>query len=98
MDAVLEIEGLTVDYATDAGPVRAVDDVSLSVGTGEFLGVVGESGSGKSTILFAIPRPLPPPAGITAGSVRFAGRDLVTLTDKQLADLRWTKLSVVMQI
>jgi peptide/nickel transport system ATP-binding protein len=97
MSAVLEVEGLTVDYATDAGPVRAVDDVSLSVGPGEFLGVVGESGCGKSTMLFAIARLLTPPAGITAGSVRFAGQDLVTMTDKQLAALRWTKLSVVMQ-
>src|SRR3954468_8419362 len=97
MDAVLEVEGLTVDYATDAGPVRAVDDVSLSVGPGEFLGVVGESGCGKSTMLFAIARLLSPPAGITAGSVRFAGCDLVTMSDKELAPLRWTQLSVVMQ-
>src|SRR3954454_8544618 len=97
MAAVLEVQGLTVDYATDAGPVRAVDDVSLSVGPGEFLGVVGESGCGKSTMLFAIARLLSPPAGITAGSVRFAGCDLVTMSDKELAPLRWTQLSVVMQ-
>jgi peptide/nickel transport system ATP-binding protein len=95
--AVLEVEGLTVEYATEAGPVRAVDDVSLSVGAGEFLGVVGESGCGKSTMLFAIARLLSPPAEITAGAVRFGGVDLVPMTEKQLAALRWTKLSVVMQ-
>src|SRR3954451_14197147 len=97
MGAVLEVEGLTVEYATDSGPVRAVDDVSLSVDAGEFLGVVGESGCGKSTMLFAIARLLSPPAEITAGAVRFAGTDLVPMTDKQLAPLRWTRLSVVMQ-
>ena len=97
MSAVLEVEGLTVDYLTDAGPVRAVDDVSLSIGEGEFLGVVRESGCGKSTMLFAIARLLSPPAEITAGSVRFDDADLVTMTEKQLARLRWTKLSVVMQ-
>jgi peptide/nickel transport system ATP-binding protein len=95
--AVLEVEGLTVEYATDAGAVRAVDDVSFSVDAGEFLGVVGESGCGKSTMLFAIARLLSPPAEITAGTVRFAGTDLVPLNDKQLAPLRWTRLSVVMQ-
>jgi peptide/nickel transport system ATP-binding protein len=94
---VLEVTGLTVEYATAAGPVRAVDDVDLAVGPGEFLGVVGESGCGKSTMLFAIARLLSPPAEITAGSVRFAGRDLVTMTDKELSVLRWKDLSVVMQ-
>jgi len=97
MGAVLEVEGLTVEYATDSGPVRAVDDVSLSVDAGEFLGVVGESGCGKSTMLFAIAKLLSPPAAITAGAVRFGGTDLVPMSDKQLAGLRWTRLSVVMQ-
>src|SRR3954451_13913639 len=97
MAAVLEVRGLTVDYATSAGPVRAVEDVDLDVGPGEFLGVVGESGCGKSTMLFAIARLLTPPAEITSGSVVFAGQNLVTMTEKQLNLLRWKDLSVVMQ-
>jgi peptide/nickel transport system ATP-binding protein len=95
---VLEVRGLTVEYATPSGdPVRAVDDVDLQVGPGEFLGVVGESGCGKSTMLFAIARLLSPPAEITSGAVQFAGHNLVTMTDKQLSVLRWKQLSVVMQ-
>jgi peptide/nickel transport system ATP-binding protein len=94
---VLEVSGLTVEYATAQGPVVAVDDVDLSVAAGEFLGVVGESGCGKSTMLFAIARLLNPPAEITSGAVQFAGQNLVTMANKQLNVLRWRNLSVVMQ-
>jgi len=94
---VLEVRELTVEYATDRGPVTAVDAVDFTVGPGEFVGVVGESGCGKSTTLFAIARLLSPPAAITAGSVLFNARNLVTMTDKQLNVLRWRELSVVMQ-
>jgi peptide/nickel transport system ATP-binding protein len=94
---LLEVRGLCVDYATSRGPVRAVDRVDLDVHGGEFVGVVGESGCGKSTMLFAIAQLLSPPAAITAGSVTFSGRDLVTLTDKQLRSMRWRDYSVVMQ-
>jgi peptide/nickel transport system ATP-binding protein len=94
---VLEVRGLTVEYATSDGPVRAVEDVDLDVAAGEFLGVVGESGCGKSTMLFAIAQLLSPPAEITNGAVMFAGHNLVTMTEKQLNVLRWKDLSVVMQ-
>jgi peptide/nickel transport system ATP-binding protein len=95
--SVLEVSGLTVEYATASGPVVAVDDVDLYVAPGEFLGVVGESGCGKSTMLFAIARLLNPPAEITSGEVRFRGENLVTMTQKKLNVLRWRDLSVVMQ-
>jgi peptide/nickel transport system ATP-binding protein len=94
---VLEVSGLSVEYSGRSGPVRAVDDVSFSVGRGEFLAIVGESGCGKSTLLFAIARLLSPPARITSGSVAFDGQDLVTMTDRQLTSVRWRRLSVVMQ-
>jgi peptide/nickel transport system ATP-binding protein len=94
---VLEVSGLSVDYETGDAPVRAVQDVSFSVGRGEFLGIVGESGCGKSTLLFAIAQLLSPPARITAGSVTFAGKNLVTMTDSQLSRVRWQSMSVVMQ-
>src|SRR5207248_6577234 len=77
-DSILDVRGLTVAYASDDGPVVAVDDVDFDVGRGEFLGIVGESGSGKSTLLYAITRLLWPPfAGqIMAGQILVHGRDL----------------------
>jgi peptide/nickel transport system ATP-binding protein len=93
---MLEVSGLTVEYA-GTSPVRAVDDVSFSVGPGEFVGIVGESGCGKSTLLFAVAQLLSPPAAVTAGSVTFRGQDLVTLSGRRLNAIRWQNLSVVMQ-
>jgi peptide/nickel transport system ATP-binding protein len=95
---VLEVSGLSVEYATRRGrPVLAVDDVSFTVGRGEFLAIVGESGCGKSTLLFAIAQLLSDPARITTGSVTFRGDNLVAMTDRQLTRVRWQHMSVVMQ-
>jgi len=94
---VLEVRGLTVAYDTGDHPVVAVDQVDLDVHPGEFVGVVGESGCGKSTLLFAIAQLLSPPAAITAGSVLFQGQNLVAMSEKKLAALRWRDFSVVMQ-
>ncbi|MBO0882039.1 MAG: ABC transporter ATP-binding protein, partial [Mycobacterium sp.] len=74
-----------------------MDNVDLDVAPGEFVGVVGESGCGKSTLLFAIAQLLSPPAAVTAGTVEFRGKNLVTMTEKQLGLLRWREMSVVMQ-
>jgi peptide/nickel transport system ATP-binding protein len=96
-EPILEVQDLSVEYLTDRGAVRAVDDVSFTLGPREFLGIVGESGCGKSTLLFAIAQLLAPPAEIAGGSVTFHGQSLVGLTDRQLAAVRWKDLSVVMQ-
>jgi len=93
---LLDVQHLRVEYAAER-PAVAVDDVSFTVGEGEFVGVVGESGCGKSTLLFAVARLLSPPAEITHGTVDFRGRNLATMTDKQLNVLRWRDFSVVMQ-
>jgi oligopeptide/dipeptide ABC transporter ATP-binding protein len=96
---VLSVQDLSVAYATDAGPVVAVDRVSFDLGEREFLAIVGESGCGKSTLLYAIARLLGAPmAGeIIGGRVLFQGRDLVLLKDEELRSVRWRNLSVVMQ-
>src|SRR6185503_11715094 len=96
---VLKVEDLTVAYATDSGPVVAVDHVDFELARGEFLANVGESGCGKSTLLYAIARLLgsPLPGEIVGGRVLFQGRDLVLLEERELRRLRWRDLSVVMQ-
>ena len=96
---ILEVRGLSVAYASEHGPVVAVDDVSFDLRRGEFLGIVGESACGKSTLVYAIARLLGAPlAGeITDGQMLFKGRDMVTLSDKQLRHIRWRDYSVVMQ-
>jgi len=94
---VLEVSDLSVEYITDTGSVVAVDHVSFGLSPGEFIGIVGESGCGKSTLLFGIAQLLSPPARISGGSVCFRGRNMVGLTDEELATVRWKNLSVVMQ-
>jgi peptide/nickel transport system permease protein len=98
-DCILDVRGLTVAYATDDGPVIAVDNVDFDVRRNEFLGIVGESGCGKSTLLYAITRLLGPPfAGqIMDGQILFQGRDMVSLNEGQLRHLRWREFSLVMQ-
>jgi peptide/nickel transport system ATP-binding protein len=96
-DPVLQVRDLTVEYDTAAGPVRAVDSFDLDVYPGEFVGVVGESGCGKSTMLFGLAQLLSPPARISSGSVLFKGRDMVTMTARELSATRWRDVSVVMQ-
>ena len=96
---VLKVEDLIVAYATDSGPVVAVDHVDLELARGEFLAIVGESGCGKSTLLYAIARLLgsPLPGEIVGGRVLFQGKDLVLLEERELRRVRWRDLSVVMQ-
>ena len=94
---MLEVRDLSVEYLLERGTVLAVDRVSFDLAAGEFVGIVGESGCGKSTLLFAIAQLLAPPAEITGGSVIFKGRNMVGLTDSELASVRWKDLSVVMQ-
>ena len=98
-EAVLHVEDLSVAYATDGGPVVAVDHVDFELARGEFLAIVGESGCGKSTLLYAIARLLgsPLPGEIVGGRVLFQGKDLVLLDESELRRVRWRDLSVVMQ-
>jgi peptide/nickel transport system ATP-binding protein len=99
---LLDVQGLSVEYGTGAGRLRAVDRVDLQLHRGEVLGIVGESGSGKTTLAFAISRLLRPPGQVTDGQVRYypeAGDpvDLIDMTDAQLKAFRWSTLSVVFQ-
>src|SRR5918912_1698245 len=95
---LLEVEKLDVTYATrHRPPLHAVRNVTFAVGEGEFVGLVGESGSGKSTLGNAILRLLQPPGVITAGSVRFDGKDITRVPEEQLRPMRWRDFSTVFQ-
>ncbi len=96
-DTMLEIRNLSAGYATAKGFVRAVDDVSFSLGRGEFLGVAGESGCGKSTLAYAIMRLLRDNARIESGSALFKGRDLAAMTAAEVNAHRWTDMAMVFQ-
>jgi peptide/nickel transport system ATP-binding protein len=93
----LEIAGYTLDYATRAGPVRALEEVSLSVGAGEVVGLVGESGSGKTSLAWAVMRYLAPNAIERAGTIRLSGQDLRGLTGKALGAIRGARIGMVFQ-
>src|SRR6476620_6638321 len=94
---LLEVQQLKVDYMTERGPVRAVDNFSFSIAPGEVFGLAGESGSGKSTIAHAIMRLLHPPAIITGGNILFNGRDVLEMNQAQLEAFRWSGVSMVFQ-
>jgi len=96
-DPILAVRDLCVDYISTAGPVRALDMVSLDLEAGEVVGVAGESGCGKSTMAQAILRILPPPAVISGGQVVFEGRDLLTLSEPELRRVRWERIAMVFQ-
>src|SRR3954447_18788069 len=96
--ALLEVESLDVTYATKKrDPLFAVRDVTFQMEPGEFIGLVGESGSGKSTLGNAILRLLQPPGRITGGSVRFMGKELTTMDNEELRQMRWSDFSTVFQ-
>ena len=80
-ESMLEIKDLHVVYRTEAGEVKAVNDVALSVKKGDVLGIVGETGAGKSTTALSVLRLLPERTGkITRGRILFDGEDLLTMT------------------
>jgi peptide/nickel transport system ATP-binding protein len=94
---LLQVEGLTVIFETRGAPVVAVDDVSFSISGGETLGLVGESGSGKSVTAFAILRLVQPPGRIVNGRVLLDGRDLLTVSEREMRAVRGAGISLIFQ-
>jgi peptide/nickel transport system ATP-binding protein len=96
MSQLVDIAGLNIRF-TGGRTVYAVNDLSLSLGKSELLGLLGESGSGKSVTLRALMRLLPKKHTQIAGSVRVLGRDILALTDDELAAFRGQTVSMIFQ-
>jgi peptide/nickel transport system ATP-binding protein len=95
---LLEVEDLHVQFLTSRGVVRAVEGLSFHVDPGEIVAIVGESGSGKSVSALSIMRLLPRHTGrIPKGRVTFNGRDLLTLSDEQMREIRGRDISMIFQ-
>ena len=97
MSALLDVQDLSVTLKLAEGEMTAVRDVSFTVNRGETLGIVGESGSGKSVSSMAIMGLLPKGTRTEATTLRFAGTDLLTASQDQMADLRGNKIAMIFQ-
>jgi oligopeptide/dipeptide ABC transporter ATP-binding protein len=95
-DPVLSVRRLHVEFPTDEGVVKAVDDVSFDVAPNEVLGIVGESGSGKTVTALSILGVLPKRARIR-GEILFDGRNLLTLRERDLQAVRGARIAIIFQ-
>lgn len=96
-ETLLKVENLSVRYATRAGDVSAVDDVSFSLARGEVLGVAGESGCGKTTLALSLLRLLPESGRVLRGRVILDGTDLLPLSEEAMHPFRWRRIAIVFQ-
>jgi peptide/nickel transport system ATP-binding protein len=97
-EIVLEVEGLQTYLFTRLGVVKAVDDVSFTVHAGETLAIVGESGCGKTMTSLSLMRLIPsPPGRIVGGTIKLAGRDLVTIPESEMRAVRGNDISMIFQ-
>jgi oligopeptide/dipeptide ABC transporter ATP-binding protein len=95
--ALLDIEDLAVAFGPTASATTVVDGVGFSVDAHETVALVGESGSGKSVTALAIMRLLQEPGRVTRGAIRFEGRDLANLDERQMAAIRGDRIAMIFQ-
>jgi len=95
---LLEVRGLITSFKTDAGWVRAVDEVSFPIPKGKTVGLVGESGCGKTVTAMSIVQLLPQPAGVVlGGEIRFKGEDLRNVSRDRIHEVRGGEIGVIFQ-
>ena len=97
MEPILSVRDVKTHFFTRSGVVKAVDGVGFDLMPGRVLGLVGESGSGKSVMGFSLVGLIDPPGRVVAGSVRFAGRELVDLPQEELRRLRGSRIAMIFQ-
>jgi len=96
-EPLLEVTDLKVSFRTEDGLVRAVDGVSFSIAKGEVLGIVGESGSGKSVTLMTVMRLIIDQNAVFEGQVMYKGRDLMTLGQDAMREVRGSEIAMIFQ-
>lgn len=94
---ILEISDLHTNFYTEEGTLPAVNGVNLTIEKGQILAVVGESGCGKTMTALSILRLVPPPGKITSGKMIFQGKDLLSLSEKQMQRIRGKEISLIFQ-
>ena len=95
---LLKVENLAVEFTTDKGAVRAVEDISFEVGAGEPVGIVGESGSGKSVTALTVLQLVPnPPGRITNGRIELDGIDILSKSQSEMRRIRGDVASMIFQ-
>ena len=97
-EKLLEVKNLTVEYHTDSAIIHAVNNVSLSIGKGQTLGLVGETGAGKTTIAKSILRILPAmTARVLSGEILLEGENVMELSEKSMRRIRGNKIAMIFQ-
>jgi peptide/nickel transport system ATP-binding protein len=96
-ETLLRIEGLKTYFYTEAGIVKAIDNVSFEIRKGESLGLVGESGSGKTVTALSVLKIIPKPGRIVEGKIFFKDRNLLELTEKEMQRIRGTDIAIIFQ-
>lgn len=94
---MLSVRDLRVSFRTEQGLARAIDGVSFEISEGEILGVVGESGSGKTVSLLAVMGLINDPNAVIEGSIRYRGRELVGLANREMRKLRGSEIAMIFQ-
>ncbi|HYF48395.1 MAG TPA: ABC transporter ATP-binding protein [Planctomycetota bacterium] len=96
-DSLLDVRDLQTHFHTDAGVARAVDGISFDIKQGECVALVGESGCGKSVTSLSIMRLLPSPPAQTTGTITFAGKNILDLSEEQMCSTRGAQIAMIFQ-
>lgn len=96
-ETLLDVRGLSLEIDTDEGTLEALSDITVGLRKGETFALVGESGCGKSLTAASLMRLLPENARVTAGEIRLDGRELLSLTEREMRGVRGAKIAMVFQ-
>ena len=97
MKMLLNIKGLRTHFFTEAGVVKAVDNVDLNIEKNEIFGLVGESGSGKTVTAYSVLRIVPRPGKILSGKIMFKGEDLLAKSEEEMRRVRGKEIAMIFQ-